>query len=397
METTVPHCQLPGCPIASGGRCLDGFEHPEADCPNYAVGPEHTIIGNAAAVASAIATTAQGHATAGTHDVDTVALHPGAPLNSEEAQQITRGSLSRVIVVAGMAESGKTSLVTCIYHKLLEHSVADYAFAGSLTLPAFEERCHHARLTSGREAPSMPRTTDVDAARFLHLQLAPETRSSDAFGGAERASSDPTGTVAVAGSAGDYRQMAARNLLITDIAGEAFRLARDSEDDARRLTILRRADRLAVLVDGAKLAKRTERQGARRDVLTLLQSLTSAGMIDGRTVVDIVVTKWDLIDTAEQREEVIAVVDEIECSASTQLCSAVAKVRLHRVAALPVRADIELGFGVDALLRMWLEESYLLAPSCGSVTAVLPLGAREYLRFGERHWARFASAAPHPA
>lgn len=338
MSATA-RCDKAACPIATGGRCLEGFADPAEECPNYNSDTVVDGVDESASGGLADPQTSVTHSGRGAMPSrDMSPIHAGAALSTAEAAEIARRALTRVVVVAGVEESGKSSLVTCAFHHLLEAPFAGYSFAGSRTLPAFDERCHRARIDSERAAPTMGRTSSAAGTQFLHLRLA---RESDAGGSA---------------------LATARDLLLTDVSGEAFRRARDNAEDAQKLPVLRRADRLAVLVDGAKLGQSNERQGAWRDAASLLRSLLDAEMVDSSTAVDVVVTKWDLVTASERADDAIAYVASLE-QRGAPLAMRLAELRWHRVAALPTRAGVALGFGVDTLVRAWMEDSHLLLGS----------------------------------
>ena len=78
-----------------------------------------------------------------------VQLHEGDDLTISKASKITRSCVTRFITLAGAAESGKTTLLASIYECFQKGGFADYYFAGSLTLPGYEKRCHLSRIESG--------------------------------------------------------------------------------------------------------------------------------------------------------------------------------------------------------------------------------------------------------
>ena len=63
-----------------------------------------------------------------------VALPSGDALTSEEANQTTRSSVTRVIVPVGPVDVGKTTLLSEIYEKFLEGPFAEHQFVWSRTL-----------------------------------------------------------------------------------------------------------------------------------------------------------------------------------------------------------------------------------------------------------------------
>ena len=82
---------------------------------------------------------------------DLIDLPSGKELNEVAANTIAASRSVRVVVLAGPVDSGKTTLLTSLYELFQWGTVADQLFAGSTTLPAFEQRCHLARTVSGGE------------------------------------------------------------------------------------------------------------------------------------------------------------------------------------------------------------------------------------------------------
>src|SRR4029077_11822880 len=99
-----------------------------------------------------------------------------------------------------------------------------YAFAGSLTLPAFEERCYLSRRDSGNPVPDTRRTRyEGPNPLYLHLRI----RSTEGL-------------------------RPFRDILCTDVSGEMFEHARDSTAECKELIFLKRANHFLLFLDSAK-------------------------------------------------------------------------------------------------------------------------------------------------
>ena len=167
----------------------------------------------------------------------TIKFREGEFLSSTEAGAIVRASPTSVVAVAGMARSGKTTLVGGLYELFHKGPFAGYLFAWCQTLPGFEQRRHLARLCCERETPDTERTLHKVTHDLLHLRIAD--------------SSDGTH----------------HDLLFSDIYGEAFRQASDSAEECRKIQVFKRVDHVAVLVDGKKaVLKRERRAPSRRSI-----------------------------------------------------------------------------------------------------------------------------------
>ncbi len=77
-------------------------------------------------------------------------------------------------------------------------------------------------------------------------------------------------------------------------------MAKDSQEDAERLTYLQRADTIVVLVDGERLANTAHRTSAQADAADILESLLDANMVSPSCQVEIVFSKLDRITAAGQ-------------------------------------------------------------------------------------------------
>ena len=150
-------------------------------------------------------------------------LPHGKGLSPAETAAITRRAQTSIVLFAGTADSGKTTLLATLYLLFQRGPFADYLFAGSETLVGFENRVYFARTASGREAPATPRTS---VSEYLHLQVRREDLS------------EPV-----------------RDVLLCDLSGEDFREAKDNSDACRGLRIISIANRFVLLVDGGKLAR----------------------------------------------------------------------------------------------------------------------------------------------
>src|SRR4051794_8869948 len=66
-----------------------------------------------------------------------VELPSGEALSEQEAEETMKVSPTKVVLVAGENDAGKTSLLCGVYEQYLKGDFAGYRFAGSRTLRAF--------------------------------------------------------------------------------------------------------------------------------------------------------------------------------------------------------------------------------------------------------------------
>jgi hypothetical protein len=181
---------------------------------------------------------------------------------------------------------------------------------------------------------------------------------------------------------------------MSEVAGETLRLARDSTEECRRLTVSRRADHFVVLVDGARLVHRQQRFAATHDPGMILRAFVDAEMLGRSTFVDVVFTKWDLVLASPAAAEV----DEFATAFAekTRLhCEArLGRLRFCRVAVRPARgAPVAYAHGLDELFGAWVEASPAFVPP--PVEPIpLPDGASEFDRF---LWRRLPALRPRDA
>ena len=256
----------------------------------------------------------------------TIKLRDGEFLNAAEGGEVVRSAPSSVVVVAGMARSGKTTLVGELYGLFHKGSFAGYLFAGSRTLPGFERRCHLSRLCSEREIPATERTLFSESHDLLHLRLASVANGIH------------------------------RDILFSDIYGEDFRLASDSAEECRKISIFKRANHVVILVDGKKAIDKGERQAAFSAADSLLRQCLDCGMLGEKSNVQIVVTKWD--KAAGHGD---AFIEEKLNWLINRHRGRLATLTTHKTA-LRTTGDIKAGYGMEELLKTWIVVQNRYAP-----------------------------------
>jgi hypothetical protein len=260
----------------------------------------------------------------------TIKFKEGEFLSPSEGGDVVRASPTSIVAIAGMARSGKTTLVAGLYELFHKGPFADYLFAWCHTLPGFERRCHLARLCSERESPEMERTLYSEIHELLHLRLA------DASNGTRH------------------------DILFSDIYGEAFRLASDSAEECQKIKIFKRADHVAILVDGKKAVIKKERQGAFTEADSLLRQCLDSGMLGQTSNVQVIVTKWDkIVGRGEEFTE-----EKLKWL-SDRHRRRLATLTTHKTA-LRSKGTIRAGFGMKELLKKWtvIQNRYSAPPAC---------------------------------
>jgi hypothetical protein len=249
----------------------------------------------------------------GAHDSESFdgSLFGSELLSPDEANRLASGP-GRLVVWLGEQGTGKTSISIELYERQRRPG-AQTQFAGSWTLLAFEQRAHQRRRTG---APPAATRADLDPEghEILHLALS-------------------TGEAPV-------------HLLIADLPGEVFRRLADNQLAADEIPWLGRADKLAILIDGAHLCDAAARSSTLTRARQLAERLRSGGLPRRGTGLALVVTKWDLV---RADPEAIAYWSEREPELLGELRALDADaVALHTAAASSPAPD-----GVAAI-RAWL-------------------------------------------
>lgn len=322
-------CKQKDCKVESGGPCLEGFAEPTS-CPFFSsfVEQQNDTLNDEQV-----------------EDVDDLSMSSHTPVamvplpgadefTLETASEVTYAALTRLIVIAGEADSGKTTLLASLTDRFQKGQFADYYFAESRTLLGFEKRCHLARLSSGGIKPDTERTKPSVEHKLLHLTV--RSIKSDDF---------------------------IQDLLLTDISGETFRLAKDYIEECQKLELLWRADRFVLLIDGEKLASPTQREEAYQGGALILRRCLEAGMLDRSSFVDVLFTKYDLIQPAEKIAQTREFLTRIEDRFRKRYEQRVGRLHFFKVAARPEDPKFSGQNQLKEVFSTWVEETPIYARS----------------------------------
>jgi hypothetical protein len=214
-------CSNEDCPVAVTGKCVLSHD-PVESC-------ENAVVEQVVSKGSITQITAAGAQ---------ATVYHGQEMGWQQASGLFAARYGHLIGVLGESGTGKTCLLAAMY---LLASCGDlrpkYEFAGSLTLPGFENRLRNLRQWSGSSLPHQivdhTRLSDSRQAGLLHLAFRQPGRDLDP-----------------------------NDLIFTDLPGEMTTDAANLADKARELGFLRRADGLIVAIsapdlfaDGSKNSK----------------------------------------------------------------------------------------------------------------------------------------------
>jgi hypothetical protein len=260
-----------------------------------------------------------------------IRLPAGIELNEEHAKQMALERPVRLIVLAGAVDCGKTTLLTSIYEMFQAGPIEKKQFAGCDTFPAFEKKCHLGRADSGNEEEKSGRNPyDGPHPEYVHLKL---QNGPKALGHID--------------------------FLFTDVSGEMFEHARNSTDECKKLTFLRRACHIVVFLDCEKLIQPTKRWGMVKDAKSLIQSCLDSQMFEPDCFVTVVWAKCDFVEAAEGKEKAAAkdLINYVEDEFKTRFAPRIKNFKFHQTAARPNRyPDLNFGYGVGELLEAWVTE-----------------------------------------
>lgn len=267
----------------------------------------------------------------GTEAVLPLAL--GRALTLSDLYPITAQEFSRFFAIVGDTSSGKTTLITSIYHLFLDGKApAPFLFAGSETLWDLEERAFYLRAASYRSDASMERTQRGIEENVLHLRLKNQ----------------------------DTKRI--QNLLFSDLQGEDFDAVTADVDGMKESfsSFFSAARHIVVLLDGSKLLNSSSRLSTIQRATHFLRTLRDAKLLDKRSQVLLTISKYDLV-LAQDDPGLIEKIDRIPSKIISQLPCLENRLGFFCLAAMPdvVTEEVPVGYNVSTLLNALLETPQL--------------------------------------
>ena len=293
---------------------------------------------------------------------DVINLPEGKALNDIAALELAKSRPIQWIVLAGPTDSGKTTVLTSLFELFQWNKVKGYRFAGSETLPAFEERCYLSRRDSGNEVAHTRRTHyEWNDPEYLHLRI----RSTTGL----RPFTD---------------------FLFADVSGEMFEHARDSVPQCKELLFLKRAHHFLLFLDSARAVQQNNRWAVAEDGKALLQSCIDSEMVWENCVVNVVWSRFDYFKAKEAEHHHQVFRKEVEEEFRKTFSQFGSRLKFSETAARPLEApDLHTGHGVQALLDQWAT-----APLEMKASELFPTsfaGTRESELFATRHFSTTAN------
>lgn len=306
-------CKRDGCKPEETGDCIDGL--PLSDCPNrYVFEPVDEEFENV------------GSPLVDSDDGNGIRLHNGEPFSTVEADQHLRRHGATVVAFIGYPDAGKTTAAIMLYELSKRRQLDPFGFAGSNTIRGFQERTHKSLLASGRRTPDTVRTSGGAPVSFLHLRL-------QKFG----------------------QQGEPIELLLSDRSGEDFEKCLDNPYLCEAFPEISRANCHVFLIDGAKLANPDLASKHISNFKRLIIALNQCNLLSESGLVQIVLTKHDLVIQSEHREKALERFNIIIESIKSQLNGTV-RITEHKLAARPLCSQYNLGNGLVDLINDWLPQ-----------------------------------------
>lgn len=250
-------------------------------------------------------------------------LPHGLALTLAETYSITASEDSKMIVLIGPFESGKTTIETTLYQLFQRKPFCGLYFAGSDSLFGYEERSFYTRLTSKKEIATTPRTSRFVDKIFLHLRLF------------------------------DCLTKTKTNYLFADISGEEiYSHLGNVETLKQNMPYLKSTDNYTFVLDGKQLSDKNQRNGAIDEIYTMARTIFDAQLFTSRTRVQIVISKFDIIKGNDDINLEDIIDKRIQCIVDLSK-KYIPEVSIHKIAAMPKYGDFEVGFGLDELLSTW--------------------------------------------
>lgn len=199
-----------------------------------------------------------------------ISLYPGIELGLDDMAVLMSEEPSELIAILGAQDTGKTLYLVALYLICACGQAQDfgYEFAGSLTLPGFEDRARASRRWQMDKVPTQmsahTRVGDSRGPGFMHLDLLHIETSS------------------------------LRRLLLSDLPGEWTSQLIDSAHVSERLSFLGRADVICLMIEGASLVGPARHSEVEKQRM-LIDRVTAITAPTGRKMA-IIATKGDIIN-----------------------------------------------------------------------------------------------------
>lgn len=327
----MPHCKLKNCPFDRDGKCV---ENQLPNCPNL-------VIDDAVAEQQV-----PEEISAPTHE----SFYSGDKLTADEAAPILQAN-PFVVVLGGMVEAGKTTLLARIFEMFQCGTVVGFRYMTSRTPLAFDKLSWHATMECGANSPTTEHTYRSENNLFLHLRIR-----------------------------GEKSGLPPVDLLLGDIPGEIFPEAVAEDSVCRGLQALRRADHIALFLDCGVLRDLAQRHDHAGKVIDFVLRALQTGQIGQHTVLHLIISKCDFLLHGESKST-LQFVENTERSFRARFAHRVGGLHVWRLAPRP-ELPFEPTFAkIDEMFHVWTTRA---TPHAGAFMQTPHRAAqhRDFCRFG---------------
>ena len=179
-------------------------------------------------------------------------------------------------------------------------------------------------MDSGRVTPETAHTSLQEGLRYFHFGVAPN------------------------GQPGKRT-----DLLLSDRSGEVYWKARNNSTVVETLPEIPQADRIVLLLDGGRVADPIMRNGAIHSTRQTLRVFLDNGALGLGSIVQVVVTKFDLIASSPDVEEIRDALAFFQERLSTDFANRVKSLSFHDIAARDPTTRFAPAHGLETLLVDW--------------------------------------------
>lgn len=247
----------------------------------------------------------------------------GESFNETTIQKYLKKKKPIIISVIGDTGCGKSSLIQCLYELFQKGPISRYNFRSSHTLIGFDRRSHYARLSSGGEIATTPRTSLGTGAQYYHLSVSDGVK--------------------------------VKNIIIADRAGESYNQFKNKPSLVNDCNELMVCDTAIILVDGDKLSKGNQ---VAKTLLSVRQMVMAIVDNLNRTInfpINIVISKSDMIENLDEsiklKERICSFTDELKSYSEDKNIEFV----LSYISSRPNNSELPFGYGVDKLFKSWCD------------------------------------------
>lgn len=252
-------------------------------------------------------------------------INSGEALDSSDFYKIAARERTKMMMLVGPVACGKTTMETSIYQLFQRNPVSGYYFAGSKSLQGFEQRSYYTRIQSGGNTPETQRTSLDDTNVFLHLRL--WNKENDEF----------------------------TNLVLADLSGESFTNSIGQvEELKKKYHFAERADFIVGMIDGEKLCDKKRRNSVVMELIELLRTFYDAGVLNKDCILQIVISKYDLLQELHNHDEIE---EKVKTKINGCLSTVFSFIEYYKIAAMPINTqDTDIGYGLEKLLHSWMRK-----------------------------------------